>query len=99
MMSFQEALDVQKEFNAQVDRMSAILNDKYPEKGPMGLTPEHIRLSREYQADKAAFDNSFKYLRSINGFLNKHYKKEYSKHSITERDARRAKALAACNNS
>lgn len=97
MMSFQDALDLQAQFQAQYDAAWETMKVKYPEmgSGAMGLTPEHIRMSAEYQADKAKLDHAFKYLRNINGYLTKHFKKEYAKHCAAERDARRAKALAA----
>jgi hypothetical protein len=97
MMSFQDALDLQKEFQAQYDAASEAMKVKYPEMGTgaMGMTPEHIRMSAEYRADKAKVDHAFTYLRNINGYLNKHFKKEYAKHFIAERDERRAKTLAA----
>lgn len=34
--------------------------------GPMGLTPEHIRLSPEYRAAKTAYDRAFQAVRAEN---------------------------------
>jgi len=44
--------------------------------GPMGLTPDHIRLSPEYRNAKAAFEAAFAALRNFNGKYIKIFKAE-----------------------
>lgn len=44
--------------------------------GPMGLTPEHIRLSPEYRAAKEAWAKAFKALQDHNRRFVKTYKRE-----------------------
>jgi hypothetical protein len=66
------------------DEHSRIL-DQYPKDGPMGMTPDHVRTSPEYRADKANFNRSFAALRDHNGFMVKNFKAELK----AERDARR----------
>ena len=50
---------------------------KFP-KGPMGLVPDNIRLSPEYQSAKRAYDHSFKALQRHNQWFVNRYKKEYA---------------------
>lgn len=45
-------------------------------KGPMGLTPDHIKFSPEYREVKENFDKSWKYMRDFNGWFTKKFKKE-----------------------
>lgn len=76
-----------REHNAALTAVSdehARALDKYP-RGPMGLTPEHVRTSTEYRMDKARFDRSFSALREHNSFMVKNFKSEMK----AERDARR----------
>lgn len=48
------------------------------EKGDMGLTPDHVRKSPEYQKAKKEYDDSFKKLREFNSWFLKEFKKEYA---------------------
>jgi len=58
-------------------------------KGPMGLTPDHVRATPEYKTAKANFDRSFAALRDHNAFMTKNFKKEMK----ADRDARRQARL------
>jgi len=75
-MNFQEAKEISKKLNDDMNRCSKILNEKYTEKTPMGLTPDHIKSSPEYQADKFNFEIAFANLRSFNKTYVKTFKKE-----------------------
>lgn len=44
--------------------------------GPMGLTPDEVKATPEFQAAKAAFDRSFQALRRYNGAYTRIYKHE-----------------------
>jgi hypothetical protein len=44
--------------------------------GLMGLNPDHVRLSPEYRAKKAAYDSAFAALRAFNGKYIKIFKAE-----------------------
>lgn len=46
-------------------------------RGPMGLTPDHVTASPEFQQAKRAFDASFRRLRDFNALFLKKFKKEY----------------------
>ena len=49
------------------------------EKGPMGLTPDHIKFSKEYQQAKRAFDIAFDGVRRLNKITPKAYFKQRQK--------------------
>jgi hypothetical protein len=59
--------------------------------GPMGLTPDHVRRSPEYQAARRAYDAAHHALGQLNGKWCKHFAPELR----AEREARRAAKLAA----
>ncbi len=44
--------------------------------GPMGMTPDHVKQSAEYQAAKRAERESFDKLRAFSGYFVKTFKKE-----------------------
>lgn len=48
----------------------------YP-KGVMGLTPDAVKATPEWQKDKAEYDVAFATLRAINGVIVKKFRKEY----------------------
>jgi len=76
MSNYKEAKRIKNKISARVDQASDVLNRKYPEKGRMGMTPEYIRKSPSYVADKLEFDLAFKKLREFNKFFVKTFKKE-----------------------
>ena len=49
---------------------ASILLKQFP-RGPMGLTPDHIKFSPEYRAAKQAWREAFERLRRYNGEQNK----------------------------
>ena len=56
--------------------------------GPMGLTPDAVRVTPEYRVAKLAFDKSFAKLRAFNGAFTKTFAKEI-------REERRSRMRAA----
>ena len=52
--------------------------DKYG-KGPMGLTPDHVRAMPEYKKAKADFDKAFTIMQKFNQQFVKQFKKEIAK--------------------
>lgn len=74
-MEFKQAIAIQETLQQSIDTFSDKLQ-RYP-KGDMGLTPDEVRGSTEWQTDKRNFEDSMKNLRVFNqGFLKK-FKKEY----------------------
>lgn len=73
-MTYLQAKDLSNALTADVKRFSAAL-DVFP-KGPMGPTPEAVRVTPEYRAAKTAFDAAFKRLRAFNGQFVKVFAKE-----------------------
>ncbi len=69
------------EAKAQYDALQAELKEAgkplgaYP-KGPMGLTPDHIKQSREWQDARRKFDAVFARVRAFNAVFTRTYKKE-----------------------
>jgi hypothetical protein len=47
--------------------------------GPMGLTPDAVKATPEYQAAKARMDATFQGLRTYNAWYTKTFKKELKK--------------------
>ncbi len=70
------------------------INDKYSkklegfEKNHLGMTPDHIRDTKEWKEAKQRFDDSFTKLQYFNPWFMKNFKKEYA----AERRKRRVKA-------
>lgn len=58
--------------------------------GAMGLTPDHVRATPEYQYAKRQFDLTFQYMRECNQFVTSNFKKEYKAHIRAKRAAREA---------
>jgi hypothetical protein len=86
-VSYQSLKALADKFDAECIEHGKVMNS-FP-KGPMNLTPDHIRNTPEYQAARKAYDRSFSLLREVNAMLVKHHKKEL----LAERDARRAARL------
>lgn len=74
-MTFEEAKAAIAKVNAEVDAASAALQ-AFPKTGSMGLTPDHVKASPEWQAAKRLFDVQFSRLRSLNGWYVKAFKAE-----------------------
>lgn len=62
---------------AMHDAAAAVLNEvSGTERGPMGLTPDHIKATPEWKAAYRAERKAFNELRSYNGWFAKSFKKE-----------------------
>ncbi len=73
-MKFQEVKAAAERAAALSKQYGEVLN-AFP-KGPLGLTPDHIKFSPAYRQAKAKFDAAFAQERRINAYLSKHFKKE-----------------------
>lgn len=82
-----EAKAAQESASARVKAASATM-DKYP-KSSMGLTPDAVKASPQWRADKAEMDAAMFELQRANSVVAKSFAKE----SAAERDARRAAKL------
>lgn len=45
--------------------------------GPMGLTPDHVKVSPEYREARAAADKAFREMQRVNAWFCKTYAREY----------------------
>jgi hypothetical protein len=81
--SFEDAKARADEARARSKAASERLN-KYP-KGNMGITPDEVKRSPEFQRDKRIFDQAFNVEKQANAFLVKHFKQELA----AERKARK----------
>ena len=84
LTSFDVALKYQDSLNAALDSAGSAL-DKYAKGGTFGLTPDHIKATPQWQADRLAFDTSMRNLREFNTVFLRNYKKEYRKHIQAKR--------------
>lgn len=57
---------------------------------PMGLTPNHIRVSPEYKAAKGKLDRAMSVLKAWNRYIVKNWPKENAAFYKAKREARRA---------
>ena len=73
-MNYQDAKVRKQELDEINNEHSDKLNTF--EENSMGLTPDHIRETPEYQKAKQDFDRSFAELRNFNGWFVKTFKKE-----------------------
>lgn len=81
-MNFQDAKSYKASLAQIEDAAGKILNS-FP-KGPMGLTPDHVKASPEWKAAYQAHARAFAALRDFNGKFVKAFKKELA----AERKAR-----------
>jgi hypothetical protein len=76
MMDYQEA----KEYRANMEKRHKVDSDKIKEfdkyRITMGIVPDHIRETPEYQTAKNAVDKNFAELRNFNTRFVKQFKKE-----------------------
>lgn len=56
--------------------------------GVMGLTPDHVKRSTEYKVAISEFNIAFSYLRKVNAWFVKTYKKDYAADRKAIRDAK-----------
>lgn len=75
-MTFEEAKVISKQLNDKVDADSKALKQFDQYRNSMGLVPDHIRETPEYQTLKNEFNKSFAQLRNFNGWYVKQFKKE-----------------------
>lgn len=73
-MTHEEAKIQGKKLNEEVDKWSKVLNSF--ERGKMGLTPEHVRVSDEYREATSSFNKAFAELRKFNSWYVKKYMKK-----------------------
>lgn len=84
MLTFQQFKSTQAKIQARMEVAGAKLQT-YP-RGAMGLTPDDVKNSEEYKADKSEYALAFAQLRQLNGT----YIKLYAKELAAERKQRRA---------
>ena len=72
--AYESAKAIKAALSHRVDAASAVLN-QYP-KGAMGLTPDAVRATAQWKADKAEFDVAFRASRDFNGKFSKMFKLE-----------------------
>lgn len=78
MTNFEQAKAQADKLHAEMTAASRALNnfvDQFP-KGPMNLTPDHVRAMPEYRVVKNAYERAFSAVRAFNGPYVKKYKKE-----------------------
>lgn len=56
--------------------------------GPMGLTPDAIKFSPEYQRARSTYERAAAKLRHLNGWIMRHYRKEARAESVARREGR-----------
>lgn len=83
-MTYEEAKTIKTALEAESKRLGKLLNDG--PKGPMGLTPDHIKFSPEFQAAKRAYERTQGKIATFNRMFLKVFAKEYA----AERRARYA---------
>ena len=83
--NFDAALKQKQSLEKEVDQASDRLQKYKDKKGNMGLIPDEIRTSKEYQKDKQAYDQAFQKLRAFNTKFLKTYKSEYAKYRRDKR--------------
>jgi ABC-type branched-subunit amino acid transport system ATPase component len=76
-MTYEEAKAFQNQLNEKLDDVTKIFKEKFDQhKGAMGIVPDHIRETPEYQTIKKEIDRSFQALRNFNQWYVKQFKKE-----------------------
>lgn len=73
-MNYIEAKAKKEELYAEVDRANAALQ-QFP-KGPMGLTPDDVKMSHEFIKAKFEFEVAFTRVRVFNQFVSRVFKQE-----------------------
>lgn len=87
--AFEAAKAMHDRLDAEVARTSAALK-AFPNDGPMGLTPDHVKASPEFKAAKRAFDQAFANFRNFNA----DFTVLFADQLRAERRARRSKTVA-----
>lgn len=76
-MTYQEAKEIKDNLYKELEEMSQALRT-FP-KGEMGLTPDSVKSSKEFQTAKQNFTTIEKKVKEFNSFFLKNFKKEYQK--------------------
>ena len=82
--TFEEAKIIAAALYAVVDQASAALQ-VFP-KGPMGLTPDAVKFSPEFQLAKKNYDIAFQALRKFNAEYTKQFKQELAAERAQKRE-------------
>jgi len=85
-MTYLEALQIRDELDRTVDNASKRLN-AYP-KGAMGLTPDSVKATPEWQADSKKFNACMKLAQNFNRMFVKQFKKEWKATLLERRNAK-----------
>jgi hypothetical protein len=86
LAQFKAARQRQDHLEAESKRTGRAL-DSFP-KGPMNLTPDHVRATSEWKAAKAASDNAFQAYRNFNGMMVKAFPNELKAERLARRGGR-----------
>ena len=77
MITYKESGFAVNLIESRLKALSTEMRIKYDDlRGPMGLVPDSVRESADYQDLKNRFAETFQQLRNVNTFINKHYKAE-----------------------
>jgi hypothetical protein len=76
---FQIDLAKKRQIESQLEKASKTLN-QFPKGGPLGLTPDNVKRSPQWQLAKASFEKLAKQARAFNQWFIKQYKVEYREH-------------------
>jgi hypothetical protein len=87
-MSYPEFKRTIETYQNIADKYSAILQS-FP-RGDMGLTPDAVKFSPEFQAAKQAYDRAARAIRDLNGTYAKSFAKEIRADIEARRAARRS---------
>lgn len=87
-MTYPEFKRTVETYQAIADKHSATLQT-FP-RGPIGITPDEVKFSPEYQAVKQAYDRAARAIRDLNGTYAKTFAKEIRADIDAARAARRA---------
>lgn len=85
-LTFKEACVIRDTLTNEMDASSKAL-DAFPKSGTMGLTPDEVKFSAEFQNAKARYNRAHASLRRFNSVFVKRFEKELQE----ERRARRFK--------
>jgi hypothetical protein len=84
-MNYTEAKELKaKAENAERQAAAVLQQARGTQAGPMGLTPDHVKASPEFQAAYASHAAAFRHMQTVNSWFCKAFKKEYA----AERKAR-----------
>ena len=88
MVTYEKAKEARDKIDRKLAKISAELK-QFPKGRPMGMTPDHVKFSSEFQCAKFRYDKAFSELREFNKIFTKIFAKEIRE----ERDERRRRNL------